>query len=181
MTSKETRAPRARRSLLPGSTSEGTNVSISTSTRQGTVGVGRTIVRDAHPGTYTVSEAVSRAIAGCLSGPRPSSPIRTRATPGRRTSSGQNVSRESVTTAVPVPPPETAKRLYAARAGTDGVPGAPTIHPSPAPPAPPAPPHPCRFRTKPDRAVEPDERGARVCIGRNLLADDLDAVGREDE
>ena len=54
------------------------------------------------------------------------------AAPGRRTPVGQNVSRESLTTAVPTPPSETSKRLYAARAGTLGSLGAPRVQPSAA-------------------------------------------------
>src|SRR4029079_7086022 len=91
---------------------------IATSTRQGTEGVGSTTVLVVQACTYRAPEAVWRTSAGCVRSPRPQHLTRTTASPGSRTPAGQKVSRDSVTTAVPVPPPDTSNRLYAARAGT---------------------------------------------------------------
>ena len=118
-------------------------------------------------------EAVSRAIAGCLSAPRPSSPMRTRATPGRRTPAGQNVSRDSVTTASPVPPCGHVELVVRRARGLAGSPGSPTIQPSAAIPV--------SFERSRIGAVEANERGVRLRVRGDHVADDLDAVRREHE
>ena len=147
---RRTRRGRRARDALPdpGSISAGTSVDRLGAPRA----VGR---RRRHHGADSTPwdagcHSRSRAIAGCLSAPRPGSPIRTRATPGRRTSSGQNVSRERRHDRVSVPDPVTSKRLYAARAGRTRL-----LHPD----DPPVRACPRLVRPQADRAVEPDERG----------------------
>ena len=71
----------------------------------------------------------SSELAGCLSGPIPTGPIRTVAMPvPRRPGFGHQPTRESLTTANPGPSPETSYLVYAARAIFSSF--EPTIHPS---------------------------------------------------
>ena len=134
---------------------------------------GSATCRDAAAPGRRPSRSRSRgAIAGCLSAPRPSSPIRTRATPGSRTPSGRTSGARASRPPCRVPPSETSKRLYAARAGTVGSPVTPCVQPSAAMPV--------SVRAQADRAVQPDEGRVGGVVAGDLRADDLDAVRRED-
>ena len=116
---------------------------------------------------------VSRAIAGCLSGPRPSSPIRTRATPGRRAPDGQKVSRVNVITALPFPPCGHVELVVRGAGGLGRV--------TRVADDPPVGRDPGLVGAEANRAVEANERGVGLGVRSDLLSDDLDAVGREHE
>ena len=127
-TRRALRARAARRSLVCGSTLAGTNVSISTSTRHGPSGVGSATVRTAQAGHVDrLGRGLARRSPAACRRPRPSSPIRTRATPGQAHAlRAERLARERHDGGARRRPRRRRTGCSAARAGTEGSPGSPT-------------------------------------------------------